>query len=141
MGMLKALTRVWGAGSEPAFKGADRRNSPRYACVPNYAMLAWQEGPEDVSEIVHVADVGVNGVLVTAARLPPSGIPVWIRLELPRVTEWYEAVVTRIVPPDGCALMFPGPCPYELYKATRGIREVEREHRRFNPEVDGRNWR
>jgi hypothetical protein len=73
--------------------------------------------------------------------LPPRGLALWIRLDLPRPTEWYEAVVARVEPPDECALMFPGSCPYDLYKATRGIRSVEREDRKWAPEFDERDWK
>ena len=52
-----------------------------------------------------------------------------------------EAVVQRAPRADLCALTFPGQCPYDLYKALRGIRSVEMPNAKYAEQYDDRNWR
>lgn len=107
--------------------GMERRGSPRYSSVPNWATATWRDGRGKQVASMRVIDVGVGGMLVSSTILPRVGQMVRVRLEQPVTTDWYEAEVARLDPPDLFAVVFPDNCPYDLYRAVRGLRRVSDE--------------
>ena len=141
MRLLETFRRICGGGAA-GYAGDDRRTSPRYESVPTTGTVAWRDGRGDMQLSVTLRNIGTQGALLEASTTPPMGQALWVRLELPRPTEWYEAVVVRVEPPDAFAVRFPGACPYDLYKAATGIRSVERSRSPAGTAgFDARDWR
>ncbi|MFO0910004.1 MAG: hypothetical protein U0794_16930 [Isosphaeraceae bacterium] len=102
--------------------------------------MTWQCGGLEVMNAVEVLEISSTGALVRSSKLPHTRQRVWIRVEDPFRTEWYEAEVVRIQDGDQVALLFPQSCPFDLYKATRGVKSIERGPEYSSPEFNSRDW-
>ncbi len=67
-------------------------------------------------------DISQTGMLVLSTDPPPAGLPIWLRLETPQVTDWVEVVIKAMTPAtDGAhrlRLAFREACPYDFFKTV-----------------------
>src|SRR5262249_39667238 len=134
-------------GSQGGRRGAgtvrdDRRTAYRYRAADNDARLGWWAEDDFREAPARFDDVSQSGASLVSAALPPA-VDVYLRLARPAPTDWAAVSVLRVeADTGGCyrlRVVFPGGCPYEVFKAARGQTPDERVEA-VSPEFDGRYW-
>jgi len=96
----------------------NRRRSPRSPARPNRVCLAWQDKFWTREIPARLLDVSGGGALVTADEPFDEIQDVWIRLEEPTPTGWFEARVVRRGKSGAVGLAFAVGCPSDLFRAV-----------------------
>lgn len=95
----------------------ERRNAVRYPAVANRARLGWWTG-DVCSEIpAQVRNISLHGASLRVEERPPLDQALWLRVEAPSEINWIPVTVVRVAEAGEVAVMFPGQCPHELFKA------------------------
>jgi hypothetical protein len=97
---------------------SDRRRSPRYPASPNRVCLAWQDKSWTREMPARLLNVSGEGALVTADEMSDGIRTLWLRLEEPTSTEWFEASVVRRGKSGEVGLAFAVRCPSALFRAA-----------------------
>ena len=92
----------------------ERRRTKRIPAGDNRARLEWAEGPHFLETPARLIDISQGGASFVAELPPPGGRPVWLRLEVPRLTGWVSALVVRLDGATEGGLSFSGYCPHDL---------------------------
>jgi hypothetical protein len=96
----------------------DRRRSPRYPTVENWAFLAWREGGRTRISPARLLNISGVGVFVLAGETPDQGQPAWLRLDEPTVTGWVKANIVRHKETLMAGLEFLEHCSEEFFQAA-----------------------
>src|SRR4051794_16520393 len=96
----------------------ERRRSPRYPAVPNWACLAWRAEGRTVEVTARLVNLSSVGAFVLTDKMPAVGLTAWIRLEEPTPTAWAQTRVVRRAGIRKVGLDFAMHCSYELFKAS-----------------------
>lgn len=107
----------------------DRRGAPRYAANGLcQAWLGWFEGGEQRNTPAEIVNLSMTGALVKVVAAPPAQQPVWLRLEQPQPSDWFEATIVEVR--KRCwrkafvRLALKNSCPYDVFTAAlKGFRE------------------
>jgi len=95
----------------------ERRHAVRYPAVANRARLGWWTG-DVCSEIpAQIRNISLHGASIGVEDRPPLDQALWLRLEAPAETDWIPVSVVRVSEAGEVAVMFPGQCPHDLFKA------------------------
>jgi hypothetical protein len=78
-----------------------------------------------------IQEINPLGALLVAMVRPPSGQPVWLRLQEPSPTNWVEVKVARITASGEIEVVFSGSCPNAVYKAM--AHACTRQHQMSSP--------
>ncbi len=129
--------RAWSDRVHP-----ERRASFRNATHHNIIRLGWWRGADFQETLGWIVNLSGHGALLCVDRLPPPGLNVALRVELPTPSAWFQAQVARVVGDRQIGIHFSNGCPYELYRAVvEGIKLAGRNPPP-NPEHFGsRTWR
>ena len=96
----------------------DRRRSPRYPTVANWAFLAWRGGGRTRISPARLLNMSGAGAFVLAREMPDQGQPAWLRLDEPTVTQWVKANIVRRTGTLKAGLEFLEHCPEEFLQAA-----------------------
>lgn len=91
----------------------ERRGLARSPAAPNQVRLRWWEGGEFRESTGRILDISRGGASLVVDD-PPHVVPVWVRLEEPTPTDWFEVRVIRLTAGHLVGLGFPEPCPEDL---------------------------
>jgi hypothetical protein len=116
----------------------DRRRSPRYPTVQNWACLAWREGGRTRESTARLLNMSSVGACVLTNDIPVVHETVWLRLEEPTPTQWVEATVVRRSGPLKFGLNFVQHCPNELFEV---VSQPAQNIVALPPEFEYRHWR
>ena len=89
----------------------------RTQCLPardNLARIEWAEGPDFVGTPVRLIDISSEGAGFVAELPPRRGQALWLRLEVPSLTEWVSVRVVWLDATNRGGLSFSGSCPHDL---------------------------
>jgi hypothetical protein len=138
--LLGSLSRLWD-WTRSARRGINRRNAVRHPAVPNQARLSWWISNECFEVPVRFKDIGLMGASLVAKSRPPAGQSLWIRLEEPSQTEWFEVALAWVTKSGEIGLMFPDACPYDLFQAVVPGYKLQCGPIHVSHEFEDRYWR
>jgi hypothetical protein len=96
----------------------ERRRSPRYPAVTNWALLSWLEGGRTRMSPARLLNLSSVGAFVLADKVPHQGHTAWLRLEEPAPTAWVKARVVRRAGARKAGLDFLEHCPHDFIKSV-----------------------
>jgi hypothetical protein len=103
-----------GPGDPPG----ERRRSPRYLAVDNWASLIWREGGRTRMSPARLLNRSSVGAFIVADEVPRPEDAAWLRLEEPAPTAWVKARVARRAGARKAGLDFLEHCPYDFFTSA-----------------------
>lgn len=106
----------------------DRRGAPRYATEGTCrAWLGWFEAGEQRNTTAEIVNLSMTGALIKVVAAPAPDQPVWLRLEEPQNSDWFEANIIEVHKrrwrKTFVRLAFKNSCPYDVFTAAlKGFR-------------------
>jgi hypothetical protein len=96
----------------------NRRRSPRYPAVANWAFLAWHGGGRTRISPARLLNISGAGSFILARKMPNEGQSARLRLDEPIVTGWVKAKIVRRSGSLKAGLDFLEHCPEEFFQAA-----------------------